>query len=138
MIVAKTTAFPQANADFVIMSLGQATTDTTSQTRKPRPCETSLARRGLRDRYIARPIMSPASIYIRCGWSLQVNKVGRGFFRACHWSTSRSLSGNPYPGPSMSDQSVQVESIRAKCSFEPIPGPDSLRRSRIMDDRHKK
>jgi len=35
----------------------------------------------------------------------------------------RSLSGNPYPGPSMSDQSVQVESIRAKCSFEPIPGP---------------
>src|SRR5271157_5225331 len=37
--------------------------------------------------------------------------------------SSRSLSGNPYPGPSMSDQSVQVESIRAKCSFEPIPGP---------------
>src|SRR5271157_1832648 len=36
---------------------------------------------------------------------------------------ARSLSGNPYPGPSMSDQSVQVESIRAKCSFEPIPGP---------------
>jgi hypothetical protein len=36
---------------------------------------------------------------------------------------TRSLSGNPYPGPSMSDQSVQVESIWAKCSFEPIPGP---------------
>ena len=36
---------------------------------------------------------------------------------------ARSLSGNPYPGPSMSDQSVQVESIWAKCSFEPIPGP---------------
>src|SRR5208337_859732 len=53
-------------------------------------------------------------------------------------TSPRSLSGNPYPGPSMSDQSVQVESIRAKCSFEPIPGPDSLRRSRIMDDRHKK
>ncbi len=39
------------------------------------------------------------------------------------WNPTRSLSGNPYPGPSMSDQSVQVESIRAKCSFEPIPGP---------------
>ncbi len=36
---------------------------------------------------------------------------------------TRSLSGNPYPGPSMIDQSVQVEWIRAKCFFEPIPGP---------------